>query len=151
MVQDAFRRGIGHAVQWYNILQVHLDQQLEAAIVAADATVRHSKAAPPSTFPSLSSPSVHQPNAHGDAPLTPCHMLTSCPNPSDGNLPVTPVPSPPLNECSRILQQRCPTCFGLNTFGRPGKTYAMNLHYLKVLLIRCLQRCGHHSGHRWKL
>ena len=117
-IRDPFWHGLSSAVQWYDILQVRLDQQLEAAIVAADATVRHSKAAPPSAFPSLSSLSVDQPNADGDAPLTPCQMLTSCPNPSDGDLPVTPVPSPPLNECSRILQQRCPTCFSLNTFGR---------------------------------
>ena len=125
MVQDAFRRGIGHAAQWYDILQVHLDRQVEAAIVAADTNVRHSKAAPqtPGAFPL-----IHQSNP--DAPLTPGDILTSHPNPSnheskplDGDLPV---PSPPLNlnECSRILQQRCPTCFGLNTFGRPGKTYA---------------------------
>ncbi|KAG6824273.1 hypothetical protein H0H92_007384 [Tricholoma furcatifolium] len=70
-IQDAFRRGLGYAMQWYDKLQISIEDQIEAAIVAADSTAREAKE-----------------------------------------------PGPPT-ECSRILQRRCPACFGGNQFGRP--------------------------------
>lgn len=127
MVQDAFRRGIGHAVQWFDVLQVRLDQQLEAAIVAADAAVRHLNAIP--LTPPLSNLLTHESPLHGDAirhsedtHLTPSIIheeLASHPNQFQESDPGCD-PTPPLKECSRILQRRCPTCFGLDAFGRPG-------------------------------
>jgi hypothetical protein len=151
VVQDAFRRGIGHAVQWYDILQVRLDQQLEAAIVAADTAVDHLKAAP--LMPSfdglpLSNQVIHEVHPNGNAihhseetPLPPSishEELTSHPNQStheSNSGGDHPIPTPPPKECSRILQRRCPTCFALDEFGRPGQSYVTTLLHLVTLLI----------------
>ncbi|KAG6808047.1 hypothetical protein H0H92_005592 [Tricholoma furcatifolium] len=35
-IRDSFHRGLGYALQWYDKLQVSIEEQLEAAIVAAD-------------------------------------------------------------------------------------------------------------------
>jgi len=151
VVQDAFRRGIGHAVQWYDILQVRLDQQLEAAIVAADTAVDHLKAAP--LTPSfdglpLSNQLIREVYSKGNAihhseetPLPPSighEELASHPNQStheSNSGGDHPIPTPPLKECSRILQRRCPTCFALDAFGRPGQSYVTTLLHLATLLI----------------
>ncbi|EDR03523.1 uncharacterized protein LACBIDRAFT_331575 [Laccaria bicolor S238N-H82] len=50
VVQDAFCRGFGHAVQWYNSLQVSIEHQLKGAILAGDATVRDHKQPVPLTL-----------------------------------------------------------------------------------------------------
>lgn len=36
---DAFRRGLGYAVQWYDNLRSHLSKRVDAVIVAADTLV----------------------------------------------------------------------------------------------------------------
>ena len=122
VVQDAFRRGFGHAVQWYDSLQVRLEHQLEAAIVAGDATVRDSKRPVPLT-PAINpeAPTSHPTQNIPDVPL-------SNQGQSNSEAPMAPSPSledelspPPLRECHRILQRRCPACFSLDKFGRTGR------------------------------
>ncbi|KAG6805799.1 hypothetical protein H0H92_013939 [Tricholoma furcatifolium] len=40
LIRDSFRRGLGYALQWYNKLQVSIEEQLEAVIVAADQSIQ---------------------------------------------------------------------------------------------------------------
>ena len=108
VVQDAFRRGFGHAVQWYDSLQVRIEHQLEGAILAGDATIRDCKQ-PVSLTLALSTPGQSNP----EAPISLSPSLES----------ESPLAPPPLRECHRILQRRCPACFALDKFGRPGRTY----------------------------
>ena len=100
IVQDAFCRGLGHAIQWYDNLQVRIEQEIEAATVAGD---RCSSETIPTLTPTMPT---------GDAPIP--EQLTADDSP--------PAPPVPLIECARVLQQRCPACFGLRTFGRSGAT-----------------------------
>ena len=104
IVQDAFRRGLGHAIQWYDNLQVRIETELEAATVASDAAARRfQEKIPTSTTAATPTPEV---------PI------------SEQSTPDDSPPDPPvlLVECARVLQQRCPACFGLQTFGRSGAT-----------------------------
>jgi predicted nucleic acid-binding protein len=36
LIQDMFQRGLGYAIQWYDILQVQVEQQVESALQSAD-------------------------------------------------------------------------------------------------------------------
>jgi hypothetical protein len=81
-VKDAFRRGLGYAVQWHNNLQWLLQQRVDIAIEMSDTYLQ----------------TVHK---EQDAP----------PSPQSGQQRP--------GQCARILQQRCPACFGGDLFGRP--------------------------------
>ncbi|KAG6883278.1 hypothetical protein C0993_007006, partial [Termitomyces sp. T159_Od127] len=112
-IRDAFQRGLGHAIQWYDNLQVRIEQKVEAAIVSADQLIQANKAGkmlvPDSAQPEHSTP--EDPNCH--APLL------STPSSFGGCSPVSSSSAPmPLTHCARVLQRRCPACFGGTTFGR---------------------------------
>ncbi|GLB45913.1 hypothetical protein LshimejAT787_3800020 [Lyophyllum shimeji] len=156
-VQDAFRRGLGHAIQWYNNLQIRVEQQVEAALVDADNRIQQAKAAritsqtpttpiaaPPSTSPHPPPPMIppviapappllqlepldHSVSQHF-APTHSPERLPSVRSPPATSQPSTPLRAPlgkpaPLTpgQCARILQQRCPACFGGTHFGRLGE------------------------------
>ncbi|EDR09026.1 uncharacterized protein LACBIDRAFT_296736 [Laccaria bicolor S238N-H82] len=114
IVQDAFRRGLGHAIQWYDSLQVQIEQELEAVTVAGDAATPCSSETNPDTITTPEAPIPKQ--------LTPDYSLAEPPlslvelTPDDS----PPEPPVPLVECARVLQQCCPACFGLRTFGCSG-------------------------------
>ncbi|KAG6899356.1 hypothetical protein C0993_010997 [Termitomyces sp. T159_Od127] len=42
-VQDAFRRGLGYAAQWYDNLQIRMEERIEAAVFNADKQLQRSK------------------------------------------------------------------------------------------------------------
>ncbi|EDQ99769.1 uncharacterized protein LACBIDRAFT_315253 [Laccaria bicolor S238N-H82] len=117
IIQDAFRQGLGHAIQWYDSLQVQIEQELKAATVAGDATT------PCSSETNLAT--ITTPEAPIPKQLTPDYSLAE---PPLSLVKLTPDDSPPehpvpLVECARVLQQRCPACFGLRTFGCSGAMY----------------------------
>ncbi|KAG6839140.1 hypothetical protein C0991_005472 [Blastosporella zonata] len=82
--QDPFRRGLTHAIQWYDNLQVHIEQVIETAISTADAQ-------------NQSDPALR--DEHDPSPF-----LTTPDAPSVLPLPMFE-PSPQLRECARILQK----------------------------------------------
>ncbi|KAG6907112.1 hypothetical protein DXG01_010488 [Tephrocybe rancida] len=97
-VQDPFRKGLGHAIQWYDNLQVYIEQIVEAAIVSADARNRD--------------------NPDEGSMTRGMELFTLLQPPEQDRPRFGPVPPPqPLSECARILQKRCPACFGGTTFG----------------------------------
>ncbi|KAG6849270.1 hypothetical protein H0H93_009877 [Arthromyces matolae] len=98
-MRDPFRKGLGYAIQWYDNLQVLVEEQVEAAIVSADQDLQDSK-----SLPSQSEP-VQPKNAH-------------CLRPDAEKPSSQPETSGLKEECARILQRRCPACFGGTVFGR---------------------------------
>ncbi|KAG6374455.1 hypothetical protein JVT61DRAFT_4497 [Boletus reticuloceps] len=98
-IQEPFRRSLGHAVQWFNILQVEVERQIESILAAARGRFSEAqKLLPSSTVPP-------RPD---DPPHDPVKSPTSIPDVH---------PPAPLS-CSTILVQRCPACFGGSTYGR---------------------------------
>ncbi|KAG0706003.1 hypothetical protein DFH29DRAFT_980719 [Suillus ampliporus] len=90
-----FRCGLGHAVQWYDILQIEVERQIEDLLERCrDQVTRFEEASPEvnSDVTSTSSPSCN-------------------PAISDDR-------DPPSSRCSSVLAQRCPACFGGIFHGR---------------------------------
>ncbi|KAG6847291.1 hypothetical protein H0H93_009034 [Arthromyces matolae] len=87
-MRDPFRKGLSYAIQWYDNLQVLVEERVEAAVVSADKALQDSKSLSSQSEPVQLDKSSSQPVSNG------------------------------LNECSRILQRRCPACFGGTVFGR---------------------------------
>ncbi|KAG6890858.1 hypothetical protein C0992_012244 [Termitomyces sp. T32_za158] len=104
-IQDAFRRGLGYAAQWYDNLQICLEQQVEAAVVKSDTRLQEYK-------DNKSDRSVNLViyRAQCAMPQTPGSLDLPASKPSASLTP---------GECARILQRRCPACFGGKLFGRP--------------------------------
>ncbi|KAG2124876.1 hypothetical protein DEU56DRAFT_963177 [Suillus clintonianus] len=83
-IREPFRRGLGHAVQWYDILQIEVERQIEDLLERCRDQVTRT-----------SSPSCNPAISHDIDP------------------PSTPFPSVlPQGRCLSILAQRCPACFG---------------------------------------
>ena len=115
-MKDPFRRGIGHAVQWYDNLQGQLNDIADQALKAADETITAIK-----LVESQSSPMPH-PHASPGVRLEDTSMpQLSRPHVSSGvSMEDTPTvtASKPRVECNRLLQQRCPACFAAVSSGR---------------------------------
>ncbi|RDB29776.1 hypothetical protein Hypma_013855 [Hypsizygus marmoreus] len=141
-IKDPFRRGLGYAVQWYDNLLIKISRRVDDALLAAgnhillsklrdepstDATLAHQT---PSLVPPLA-PLVITPN------MPPCDVtpVTATTIESPTHAPQTPTTKPPISKtrtlpngktapaltpgkCARILEQRCPACFGGTLFGR---------------------------------
>ncbi|KAF8444153.1 hypothetical protein L210DRAFT_3611346 [Boletus edulis BED1] len=106
VIQEPFRRSLGYAVQWYDILLVEVEHNLEATLQASRDRIRASKQS------TNASESVHPTPSPSTPPLA-----RSFPAP-----PRTPSSAPPSplipRQCAQILIQRCPACFGGTTFGK---------------------------------
>jgi hypothetical protein len=87
---DAFRRGLGYAIQWYDNLRTHLSKCVDMAVLTADAHVQDLNRSQ-----DLTVPTAHEvPSSEGSSGLM-------------------------QGECAHILIERCPACFGGIWFGRP--------------------------------
>ncbi|KAJ7436592.1 hypothetical protein FB451DRAFT_1153076, partial [Mycena latifolia] len=93
LAKEPFRDGLAQAVQWYSNLRTGVQAKVNAA---SEATTPTSDAEPMEGASHTNSP--HAPDT-SDEP---------------------PVPPGPTPGCAhRILRDRCPACFGLETWGRP--------------------------------
>ncbi|KAJ6585213.1 hypothetical protein B0H19DRAFT_1250090 [Mycena capillaripes] len=142
---DPFRAALSNAVLWSSNLQTHLDAQVSAALAdAASALGLRSTAAsttppsvpgsPPGEAPAQGaadtpndSPPPREALAQGDAdaasppasddsapPVASSRASDSPPPPREQTIPaLTP------GRADRVLRERCPACFGLQTWGRP--------------------------------
>ncbi|KAG6376559.1 hypothetical protein JVT61DRAFT_1535 [Boletus reticuloceps] len=105
-IQEPFRRSLGYAVQWYDILLVEVERNLEATLQASRDRIRASKQS------TNASKSVHPTPPPSTPPLA-----RSFPPP---RTPSSAPPSPLIpRQCAQILIQCCPACFGGTTFGKP--------------------------------
>lgn len=93
-MQDPFRHSLAAAVQWYDILQVEVEKQIDNAIQSCRDGVAAFKSSDPST-------SQSDPHLSNQSELLP-HLQSRSPR-----------------TCASILLQRCPACFGGTTFGWP--------------------------------
>ncbi|KAG6893224.1 hypothetical protein C0992_010832 [Termitomyces sp. T32_za158] len=109
-IQDAFRRGLGYAAQWYDNLQIRLAHHVEATILKSDTQIQEQK-------------DLFHPTAPSE--LIPHPVSIDTPHP----------PSLTPGECARLLQQRCPACFGGNLFGRPLKEEYAAFSILQISVI----------------
>ncbi|KAG6905180.1 hypothetical protein DXG01_004383 [Tephrocybe rancida] len=115
-IQDAFRQGLGYASQWYNNLVIRLEKSVDAAIVAADAEIRQTYG-------------DHVTQSTEDELITSDNDLVSRANPSVSLTSIAPSgTSLTHGECARVLQQRCPTCFGGRLFGRSLELEGGDIH-----------------------
>ncbi|KAF8229912.1 hypothetical protein L208DRAFT_1423974 [Tricholoma matsutake] len=109
-IQDAFWHGLGYAIQWYDILQVHVEQQVESALQSADHHMQESRAQCSTESLTTEIVILHDPvslnSSHSLPPIQTVH----------GSLT--------LGQCACILQQRCPACFAGLLYGRSSKNGA---------------------------
>ncbi|KAI0694788.1 hypothetical protein C8Q76DRAFT_634071 [Earliella scabrosa] len=100
-IQDPFRRGLGYAIQWYDCLRNRVESLVESAVDDCLETIKAFKAS---------------------------HSLES----EDGQqLELFRESAPPKlasGSCDRILQKRCPACFGGTKFGRGFDTEGGDVH-----------------------
>jgi hypothetical protein len=92
-IRDPFRRAFGSAVQWYDCLKVTVRRSIENAIEQAHDSISTSSQSVPSASPDIEGPKPSAPN----------------------------VPSyykPSSTHAARLLQKRCPACFGGHMKGR---------------------------------
>lgn len=126
-IKDAFRRGIGHAVQWYDSLRVRMEKEVDSAIKVADGLV-DAETARQSNDSSSDSPCSSVPSSSPLPSPTPPTPTPVCPGPPPQRetFPSLQTDAPPAltpGQCARILRQRCPACFGLDTWGRSFQEY----------------------------
>ncbi|KAG9309402.1 hypothetical protein JVU11DRAFT_10651 [Chiua virens] len=106
-IQEPFRRSLGSAVQWYAILQVEVDQRIEATLQICCDHVRIVKTQPFSTTPTLTpcTPIQYLPSVmpHHSSSTTPVH---NTPTPtSTSNIPASSKQSLTPGSCALILVQ----------------------------------------------
>ncbi|KIJ09255.1 hypothetical protein PAXINDRAFT_17653 [Paxillus involutus ATCC 200175] len=93
-IQEPFRHSLGHAIQWYDILQVEVENCVQSTLEQCRQRVQEARPVQLKV----------QSDGHFQTILDP-HACTAEP----------PVP----NLCAMLLVQWCPTCFGGNIVGRP--------------------------------
>lgn len=101
-IKDPFRRGFSSAVQWYDTLKAMVRRHVENAIEAAHIQLDSSQPIPPSPL------SPHP---------SPIKGTTTGSEPPDA--PTWDKPS--STDAARLLQMRCPACFGGRMTGRTFK------------------------------
>ncbi|KAH6887237.1 hypothetical protein BKA70DRAFT_1122619 [Coprinopsis sp. MPI-PUGE-AT-0042] len=117
---EPFRKGLGYAMQWYDMLLVEVEHQKEQALLRALANIKSRSV---QDNPGAVNSSPEYPSATTD-PLSPVSPTTTTdPSPP---IPPTAAKAPTSisgnlspGECARFLQQLCPLCFGGDTYGRP--------------------------------
>jgi hypothetical protein len=99
-IEDPFRRGLGEALVWIDILQAQVASGVKAVIDEAWKKVTGEKQ-----------------NLKGDE------------EPGAGGVdPSSPAPAAPP-QCARELQNLCPACFGGRVFGTPLERYDITLYH----------------------
>ncbi|KAJ7583723.1 hypothetical protein C8J56DRAFT_1054242 [Mycena floridula] len=139
--KEPFRRGLGHAIQWYDCLFVQTEAAVDKAVDECDAIAQALKIPPTPHFksplPSTSSPSTLRPytveealnnglptvvaeaySAEVEKDMAAARALRPTPDLSDVPSESIKLDGMSPGECHRILQQRCPACFGGAMYGR---------------------------------
>ena len=115
-IRDPFRRAFGSAVQWYDCLKVAVRRSVEAAIEKAHEDIR-SHSSPPQPAP----------------PGVPGPLGAEKPKSLPPDVPTYYKPS--STEVARLLQKRCPACFGGRMKGRSFDEYVLSF---TLMVSRCL-------------
>ncbi|KAH6907830.1 hypothetical protein BKA70DRAFT_1104358 [Coprinopsis sp. MPI-PUGE-AT-0042] len=108
---EPFRKGLGYAIQWFDMLLVEVERQKEDAILRAldVITLKSTQDNPMAT----TTPPPNPPRSPGDGKPSPPVPQTSPTSTSHSSNGLSP------GQCARFLQELCPLCFGGVLFGRP--------------------------------
>ncbi|KAJ7587929.1 hypothetical protein C8J56DRAFT_1049993 [Mycena floridula] len=136
LYKEPFRRGLGYAIQWYDCLHIETERIVDAAVDASDALVQSKRENQEnilkSPLPSTVSPSELKPCTLAELrsnvmPVYPGPVpavgTSSVEDTAKSSGSTAPPPTPARGtltpgECHRMLQKRCPACFGETLFGR---------------------------------
>lgn len=94
-IDDPFRKGLGNAFQWYDMLSQTLDDRVDAMVEDAEQKL---ESAPSANLRSGPAPSA-----------------TPAPASSPGE---AATPELQKGKAAKVLRDRCPACFGLEEWGR---------------------------------
>jgi hypothetical protein len=108
-IRDPFRRAFGSAVQWYDCLKVTVRRSVENAVEKAHVSI----SSLPNPIPSAAEPP-------GTEKLLP------------STLDVPSYYKPSSTEAARLLQKRCPACFGGRMKGRSFNECVFLFFYLTL-------------------
>ncbi|KAI0676695.1 hypothetical protein C8Q78DRAFT_960079 [Trametes maxima] len=108
-IQDPFRRGLGYAVQWYDRLRSIPEVMVESAL---DECLQK-------LYPYVMIPINYTSNEWHSVPEESKEAPGAPPNTSSNTKP---------GQCSRLLQKRCPACFGGTQFGRSFTKLGGDVH-----------------------
>ncbi|PPR07291.1 hypothetical protein CVT24_007353 [Panaeolus cyanescens] len=126
---EPFRKGLGYASRWLQVLKLQVEDAQKAAVEKADVEVQ--RALHISQDPSLvgepmeteMTPTIEKlaPSKPQDLPdpVTGNHTPSSMKTDADVSNSASELSGLPLSEVARKLSQLCPACFGLKKFGRP--------------------------------
>lgn len=113
-IRDPFRKTLSHAVQWYDVLRIRIERAAEAAVHhVKQALARRSECAAVGGSDGKFSTKQETPllTRALDLATTKIAPPASISGPSKSEAAAA--------QCAFILQDRCPACFGGNTFGQP--------------------------------
>ncbi|RDB19001.1 hypothetical protein Hypma_014420 [Hypsizygus marmoreus] len=170
-IQEPFRRGLGYAIQWYDNLQIHVEQRINDALLHAEDQIQsHDKSdgvehnqttqpplTPPTTpsrNPTIALPAGSSPSA--TSPTVPPVDSSAAPPAPQACPPANPQSPPKASsapaykssaqlspgKCARILQQRCPACFAGTRYGRSFDELVFPTIYLSLMLLICMLEAG---------
>ena len=103
-IHDPFRRSLTNAIQWHDNLRGRIEHCVDKAIGDADQSVQQ----------------YESDQLKHDGPATNINSARREAAVDEQTIPqVTNDATRPSNsQCARLLQQRCPACFGGSSFGR---------------------------------
>ncbi|KAH6910895.1 hypothetical protein BKA70DRAFT_1459724 [Coprinopsis sp. MPI-PUGE-AT-0042] len=109
---EPFRKGLGYAMQWFDMLLVEVERQKEQALLRALELIKSRTAQDDSNHVNPATDLPESPSAtSGPSPtISSIPTATQVPASTSGNL------SP--GDCARFLQELCPLCFGGDMYGR---------------------------------
>lgn len=101
-MQEPFRRSLGNAIQWFDVLQVDLDRRVDSILSACRQRIKDALV----------------PDRQDPTPLPAHSPRPDCPPDFDNPILETSFPIRIPESCAPLLVQRCPACFGGHSFGR---------------------------------
>jgi len=120
-IRDPFRRSFGYAIQWHDTLRVLVEKEVYDALETSydclqaardpQPTSQQLPLPPAAPLPVPPHPTAIPPQAPLQPATTSGSLSTSPPSLTQPHPHLTP------GKCARILQQRCPACFGGLSFG----------------------------------
>ncbi|KAH6902371.1 hypothetical protein BKA70DRAFT_1229028 [Coprinopsis sp. MPI-PUGE-AT-0042] len=108
---EPFRKGLGYAMQWYDMLLVEVERQKEQALLRALDYIKSGSSQDDPSAVNTATASPESPSVTGDLPPPISPTPTKAPTSTSGHLS--------SGECAHFLQQLCPLCFGGDMYGRP--------------------------------
>lgn len=122
-MHDAFRKGMGNAMLWFDSLICHVDDLVQSSVELAEDATRNALQDPRSNGPGMATAETKQPRksttVDSEIPAALVAVATERPDVKASGAP----PQPPSFDCDRPLRRLCPLCFGGIKYGTPVSEY----------------------------